>query len=80
MYQKPSGIYIVSLPVSDTKDKHNTWKTFYSARIDLNSVDSVKLMELNSGKRFNPSDLKSKDKNIRERAVKFILSASEIIN
>ena len=46
----------------------------------MNGVDSVKLLELNFGKKFNPADLKSKNKNIRDTAVKVILEATKILN
>ena len=75
-----SQIYMFVLPVSDRKDKHNTWKNSYSARIDLESVDSGYLRDLNGGELFNPSDLISSDLAIKNKARQIILKATKMIN
>ena len=75
-----SQIYLVVLPVSDRKDKHNTWKNSYSARIDLESVDSGYLRDLNGGELFNPSDLISSNLTVKNRAREVIIKATKKIN
>ena len=75
-----SQIYLVVLPVSDRKDKHNTWKNSYSARIDLESVDATYLRDLNGGEMYNPSDLTSSNMTVRNRARDVLLKATKTIN
>ena len=50
-------IYIVILPVTDRKDKHNIWKNSYSPRVDVENIDSTYLMKLNEGVDFDPSQI-----------------------
>ena len=75
-----SQIYMFVLGVSDRKDKHNMWKNSYSARVDLESVDSGYLRDLNEGELFNPLDLLSDDKSVKNKARSIIKQAIKKVN
>ena len=75
-----SQIYVIILPVTDRKDKHNTWKNSYSARIDLESIDADYLRRLNGGELFDPSHLISDDNKEKSKAMEVMKAAISKLN
>ena len=75
-----SQIYAIILPVTDRKDKHNTWKNSYSARVDLESIDAAYLRKLNGGELFDPTHLISDDHMEKGKAMEVMRQAIAKLN